>query len=177
MTWNNTNLRERERESIKDFVTTHSDKLGGLTLDFGCGTQPYRKIVEAVGGEYKPFDRWGYPGSTVQTDIGDDWPLMMRGTWDAVLCTQVIQYVIEPGKLVGNFWAALKPGAWLVMTGPTNWPEVEKDDFWRFTVAGVGYMMTAAGFTEVVVASREAILVNDIGLSIGWGAVGRRGPL
>lgn len=173
MTWTNTTLRERENASIEEFVLVHADKLWGRTLDFGCGLQPYRKIVENVGGDYRPFDRWGFPGSTVTTDLGDDSPLQQPNAWDAILCTQVIQYVERPAELILDFWAALKPGGWLIMTGPTNWPEVETDDLWRFTITGIDYLINTAGFDEITVVSREALMINDIGLSIGWGAVGR----
>ncbi len=173
MSWDNATLREREKATIEEFVLLHADKLSGKTLDFGCGLQPYRKIVENVGGDYHPFDRLGYPGCTVHTSVGDDWPLMQRKSWDAILCTQVLQYVIEPDKLVNQFWGALKPGGWLVLTGPTNWPEVEQEDLWRFTIRGAGYMLEAGGFEEIVVESRECIRLNDFGLSLGWGAVGR----
>lgn len=173
MTWTNATLREREKASIEDFVLHHCEKLTGDTLDFGCGLQPYRKIVENCGGSYYPFDRLGYPGCTVHTSVGNDWPLQQRNSWDAILCTQVIQYVERPARLILDFWAALKPGGWLVMTGPTNWPEVESDDLWRFTIQGIGFLLDSAGFQQIEVASREAMMVNDIGLSLGWGAIGQ----
>lgn len=59
------------------------------------------------------------------------------------------------------------------MTGPTNWPEVESDDLWRFTIQGIGFLLDSAGFQQIEVASREAMMVNDIGLSLGWGAIGQ----
>lgn len=173
MSWNNATLREREKASIEGFVLNQAEKLTGRVLDFGCGLQPYRKIVENSGGDYHPFDRLGYPGCTVHTSVGNDWPLTQRVQWDAILCTQVIQYVPDPMKLIRDFWFALKPGGWLVLTGPTNWPEVEVEDFWRVTICGAAHMLEATGFSEIDVSSRECIRINDFGLSLGWGATGR----
>lgn len=173
MNWNNTTLREREKASIEAFVRAQADKLGGKTLDWGCGLQPYRSIVEEAGGDYRPFDRTTLPGSTVSENVGDDWPLKEKGGYDAILCTQVIQYVTDPRGMLGTLWASLKPGGWLVLTGPTNWPEVEGADHCRFTVSGIAYML-ARSFTDVDVASRDCIEINNFALSLGWGAVARR---
>lgn len=158
-----------ERTSIEKFVASHADKLIGDVLDFGAGQQPYRKHVQGV---YHPFDRVGFPASTVTSDYPVDWYTQKR--WDAILCTQVLQYVGDPQALVVDFHDVLLPGGWLVMTGPTCWPEIESDDLWRFTMKGVERMMLKAGFEQVGVIRRDTVVFHGDVLSIGWGTVGRR---
>jgi hypothetical protein len=138
------NLREYERESIRRFVESVADAghLKGRVLDFGCGKQPYREIVEATG-EYVPYDRRHFPANVSGEDVGEEpWP----GTddFDAILCTQVVQYAEFPADLLRAFKFRSKL---LVMTYPTAWPEVEAEDRWRFTKAGMQWMLTRAGFT------------------------------
>lgn len=177
--WDNASLRERERGSILEFLTmvghlfTDSD-----VLDLGCGKQPYRGLVEAHGGRYTPYDRMGYPASTVTTDVGQEDPLSWSD-WDVILCTQVIQYVSEVDEWLREIRDALRPtdgerkAGVLVMTGPTNWPEVEPEDLWRFTQRGISLLLEEH-FALVNVYHRDSIAVNDIRLSMGWGAVAWR---
>ena len=74
-----------ERESLTAFVQSCSHLMAGRVLDYGCGKQPYRHVVEAAGGEYVPFDRRDLPGGTG----GNVGPEMADGlSFDAVLCTR-----------------------------------------------------------------------------------------
>lgn len=171
MTWSNITLREHERDSIEAFVELHLDKLSGRVLDYGCGRQPYRRLVQRAGGDYTPYDRVAFPACVAHTSTGPDNPL--GGDFDAILCTQVIQYVHSPLQLLTDFSGALSPGGWLVMTGPTNWPEVESEDLWRFTQRGIMTLLVAAGFYLVNVSTRASLVVNDIKMSLGWGAIAR----
>lgn len=168
-----TTLRDLEADSIRSFVEYHAHLLTGNVLDYGAGRQPYRKIVEAVGAHYVPYDRMAYPASTVTTDVGYDSPLADLNVWDAILCTQVIQYVSEPMALLRDFEWALKVGGALVMTGPTNWPVIEIADLHRHTVPGITLMLDRAKFKVDVVFAREHVGFEGEQWAIGWAAVAR----
>lgn len=170
----NATLREAETASIRHFVENNIGLLTGDVLDFGCGKMPYRDLITRAGATYHGFDRPGYAGSTVAVKIGEDWPLGRKRFWGAIVCNQVIQYLSDPRQMLSSFYDALAPGGWLVMTGPTNWPEVENVDTWRFTTEGIGRLVDVTGFHEVTAVSREQMRINDIVLSLGWGVVGRR---
>lgn len=153
------NLREAEAQSIRQFVRRagRDGYLRGRVIDYGCGQQPYRELVEKFGGEYVGYDRVDFPGNVSCEDIGFleaeeealgftiDWD-----DWNAVLCNQVLQYVPDAAALLMWFRHILsgKTGH-LVMTYPTNWPEVEPWDLHRFTKAGMDRLLTDAGF-EIV---------------------------
>lgn len=146
-------LRDLERDSIRAFVQQAASEgyLSGRVLDYGCGQQPYRDIVEAAGGEYSPFDRLDHPANVSGRDYGGDadW----HGSYDAVLCTQVVQYVADVPDFFSEIRYALdnvNRSRWLVLTYPTNWPEVEPEDLHRFTKAGMERLLTEAGFTIVM---------------------------
>lgn len=182
------NLRELERESIRAFVQSAADEgyLSGRVLDFGCGRQPYREIVETAGGEYLGFDSPRFPASTTSELHVPDWP----HAYDATLCTQVLQYVPNPMTALHQIGNGLRPiyhGAdrekarHLVMTYPTNWPEVEPEDLHRFTKAGMERLLTEAGFTiirheeraEVVGAVRvpNGLLTTGDAFALGYGVI------
>ena len=157
---NGVTIREIERASIRDYVAMNRAYLRGRVLDFGAGKpgtcrepQPYRDLVQ---GEYVPFD------------IGDDLP---AAPFDAILMTQVIQYLDDPRETLRDFGSMLKGGGVLVITGPTNWSEVETTDLWRFTRAGIRRLLEITGFRVVDVQQRAQVGIDGFALSLGWGAV------
>lgn len=160
--------RDLERASIRDFVRRSSEYLTRKVLDFGAGKQPYRSLVP---GDYHAFDRTGFPATVATEDAGtDDHPL--RQDWDAILCTQVIQYVPHPDELLYSFYDALSAFAGhLVLTGPTNWPEVEPEDLHRHTRAGIRALLEEAGFEILVCESRAIAGPPNFELSLGYGIV------
>lgn len=177
MTPSDASLRELEASSIREFVASAASRLTGRVLDYGAGKQPYRSIVEGAGGEYVPYDRIAFPGSVATTDVGPDYPLIRapnaRGVrdpeWDAILCTQVLQYVPDPKYLIESFREALVVGGVLVMTYPTTWPEIEAVDLRRFTTTGIRRMLEEAGFVVVRIERRGEFDLDGFRLSLGGG--------
>ncbi len=169
-------LTRMENESIRAFVKQAASEgyLSGRVLDYGCGKQPYRSLVEATGGEYHGFDRSTYPASQVK-NVGHE-KLLYRRDWDAVLNTQVVQYL--PYALhdwyLKMIWSCLKEQhGHLVLTYPTNWPEVQEEDLHRFTKAGMERLLTEAGFTIVMHQRRESIHLYGYDWAFGYGVVAR----
>lgn len=134
-----TEIRAMQREHIVGFLSDQD--FTGRVLDFGCGTQPYRAIVEANGGEYTGYNRAIFPGGA-KADIGPDDPLSQH--WDVILNTQVLEYMPDPKGLLWEFRLAASK---LVITIPTNWPEVEVEDLVRFTRAGMERLLNDIGLT------------------------------
>jgi hypothetical protein len=153
-----------EHESIRRFVTQAASEgyLQSVVLDYGCGKQPYREIVEAhlpLGGIYQPFDQVRFPGNVSGENVGEGDPLTMSG-WGSILCTQITQFVLDVEGLLGRFWHVLREGGYLVMTYVTNWPEVEPEDLHRHTKAGMERLLTGAGFS-IVMHERRARFNTD----------------
>jgi hypothetical protein len=171
--WNNQTVRELETASIRAFVESCADHLTGRVLDYGCGRQPYRGIVEHMGATYVGHDRARYPANISGDDIGPDRPLDAEQAWDAILSTQTFQYVpwLELPELLFSFWTALRPGGKLVATGPTNWAEVQPEDLHRLTRAGVRALVESVGFEVERLESRAEIDLGGFRLSLGWGLV------
>jgi hypothetical protein len=173
-------LRRVERDSIRRFVKKCAN-LGyfeGNVLDYGCGQQPYREIIEAAGGTYYGWDKASLPGSVVKEDVGELPPFELLGEdeeFDCVLMTQVWQYMpLRVLKEVlydlGYGQGTLKISGYLVVTGVTNWPEVEVEDLYRFTQAGARRLLEDSGF-EVLEMAPRAYHPAARQLSLGWGAV------
>lgn len=161
------NLREIERESIRDFLYRSTGLIEGAHLaDFGCGSMPYRGLLFDLGAtQYTPIDHEEYPGHVASTD--PDWTIVTIptalgiGPFDVVVSTQVIQYVPSPAGYVATVRNLLKPGGWALLTGPTNWPLVEeKTDLWRFTPAGIVALLSSdGGYAQVATGVRDSVPV------------------
>ena len=152
----------------------------GRVLDYGCGLQPYKAIVEAAGGEYVPFDRAGFrpralsrvPSTWAPADVGS--ACVLAEAWDVILCTQVAQYVADLPALLAQFRQALSAcGGALVLTWPTCWPETFAGDGYRYTDWGMRTLAVEAGLAverTVQLATHEA---GDVVFALGYGMVAR----
>jgi SAM-dependent methyltransferase len=164
-------LRRVEKETIRDFVYANDRLLGGRVLDFGSGTSPYADIVETAGGVYIPFDRREFPATVLGYDVGPDeadW-----GDLDAILMTQVVQYLPDPADVLGGFCDVLRggnPGA-LIISGPTHWPIVEREDLHRFTTNGIDRLLRDVGFRDVAAEDRWATRTGNLTHVVGWQCV------
>ena len=160
-------LRQLEAESIRKFVEQAGidGYLSGRVLDYGCGEQPYRSLVQSFGAHYIGYDDPKHPGSVVDEYVGD-WS--ETDPIDTILCTQVVQYVPDVRALLAHF---AKFTATLVLTGPTSWPEVEPEDLHRHTQAGIRRLLEEAGFTVISIAPRAYYPGTE--LSLGYGAIAR----
>lgn len=200
-----TDLRTIEKDSIRAFVQKAADEgyLSGRVLDYGCGKQPYRDIVEAAGGEYVGYDRSVFPANVG----GEDMFMENLGNyqkWDTILCNQVVQYVpIEQDTEEGDglqgmlSWICsllqwydmdqqdpprmIQKRGHLVLTYPTTWPEIELEDLHRFTKAGMERLLVDAGFEIVKHERRAEVYARRAGiresqddvLALGYGCVAR----
>lgn len=159
-------LSRIENASIRAFVESCAEHFTGRVLDYGCGRQPYRDVVEKAGGEYVPWDRKGLPGGSVE-NVG---PVEAeRHGYTAILCTQVIQYVPEVEGTLANMRDAIRPGGALVLTGPTSWIE-PPGHLHNLTQAGIRRLLEQAGFAVERLECRGKI---GPGLSIGYGVLAR----
>lgn len=166
------NLRELERSSIRSFVQAVADEnvfAGRDVLDYGCGKQSYRDVIVMGGGRYHGYDDPGFPASTVAEPVGDR--ALLERKWGAILCTQVIQYQPNPAAFLGLLHNMLHDNGALVITWPTNWPEVEKEDLYRFTHTGMAHLLSHVGFGKVTTAPRAFADMGGDRFYLGHGAV------
>ena len=123
-------------------------ELRGEILDVGCGTKPYRVWVPAtryVGLDYDTPQRRAVGVADVYYD-GGRFP-MCDGTFDGVLCTQVLEHVFNPEEFLREISRVLRPGGVLVLTVPFVWDEHEQPhDFGRYSSFGLRALLARTGF-------------------------------
>jgi SAM-dependent methyltransferase len=103
---------------------------GSRILDAGAGEQKYRPFCQHLKYVSQDFARYDGQGDGVglQTgnwqqhglDIVSDITAVPEpdASFDAVLCTEVLEHVPEPLKAFQEFSRLLKPGGYLILTAP-----------------------------------------------------------
>lgn len=102
-------------------------------LDAGCGSQRYRnfcKNFQYFGqdfGKYKKDEVQSFTADKTNYEYGkldfvsDIWNIPCQDeSFDAILCTEVLEHIPYPNKTMKEFSRILKPGGQLILTAPSN---------------------------------------------------------
>jgi SAM-dependent methyltransferase len=119
----------------------------GRLLDIGCGNKPYEKLIKDLINEYIGCDI--VQSSEMKVDLICDATDIKEPneSFDTILCTQTIEHVADHQMVVNEAYRLLKPGGYLILSGPMYWPLHEEPyDFFRFTRYGFRYILGKAGF-------------------------------
>jgi SAM-dependent methyltransferase len=121
---------------------------GGRVLDYGCADVPYRRFFRA-DAEYVAADLPGNPLAAVEINPDGSVPFE-DASFDAVLSTQVLEHVSDPGLYLSECRRVLRPGGRLLLS--THGMMVyhpDPVDYWRWTCAGLRRIVEDAGL-EIV---------------------------
>ena len=116
-----------------------------IALDIGCGKSPYRELLESRGFLVKTMDiddtaSPDYVGRIEYTGLPDS-------SADLVICTQVLEHSLDPGKGLQEIFRILRPSGHLIASAPHIWfYHPHPTDNWRFTQEGLTRIISAAGF-------------------------------
>jgi ubiquinone/menaquinone biosynthesis C-methylase UbiE len=103
---------------------------GARVLDAGAGEMPYQKYclhVEYVSQDFAQYDplrvkeglqmnAWDYGKLDIVSDVTSI--PQPDASFDVVLCTEVIEHIINPMDAMKEFSRLLKPGGKLILTAP-----------------------------------------------------------
>jgi len=150
-------------------VQENADKFKGRVLDVGCGTMPFRRMFWASDlDDWRPdCDVTGWVGldfRAVDSVHADDFILadaeempIADNEFDTVLCTDVLQYAVNPAAIVNEMYRVLKPGGSILISVGNTQPD-EGRDLWGIQTNGLRFLMTRAGFNRPVIMPGGAIL-------------------
>lgn len=139
------------RYAIEVFVSDSSKKIkrGQKVLDAGAGPCPYKELFSHAHYE--------------ATDFTDEHNMMdfvcsldkipqKDKTYDAILCTEVIEHVEYPQKVINELCRVLKSGGKLFLTCPQGWMLHQKPyNFYYFTKYGLESLLNNAGFKKYTI--------------------------
>jgi SAM-dependent methyltransferase len=131
----------------------------GRALDVGCGAQPYRGLFGA-GAIYQGIDiaeakaNFGYDVPDTTYFEGDVWPIA-DGSVDFILCTETLEHVPDPRKILSEAARCLRPGGQILLTTPfsARWHYIPHD-YWRFSPSCLALLLKETGFESPAVYAR-----------------------
>lgn len=141
------------RKKLFRAISNHTNYIYGKTLDFGCGSKPYKSLFnteEYIGLDYETDVSMS--NSNLDADFfydGKHVPFE-NNTFDSVFSTEVLEHVFNPDEILPEIYRVMKPGAHLLLTCPFFWPEHEQPhDYARYSSFALKHLMEKHGF-EVV---------------------------
>lgn len=116
-----------------------------VILDAGSGKQQYKEYFSHA--KYESADIIQLPGSEHDFICSLDNIPKPDNTYNAVLCTQVLEHVEFPQNVINEFYRVLKPEGMLFLSAPQG-REVhgEPYHFFNFTEYGLASLFKQAGF-------------------------------
>jgi SAM-dependent methyltransferase len=143
-------------------LTARLKNLEGISvLDVGCGEQPYRALL-GPSCSYVGIDVEPRHPETLAVEPGRPWPV--DGPFDVILCTQVIEHVVDIRNFCQEIDRVLAPGGQLLLSVPLLYPIHDTHDYRRLTPAGVAQLFPDWQIEKVTIfggiGSTVALLLN-----------------
>lgn len=130
------------------------DYVRGKLLDVGCGRKPYKDTYFATATSYVGID---HLTENSQPDIvasALDLPFDDK-SFDTVVCTEVLEHIPDPLRVLCEMHRVLKPSGYLILTTPMYWPRHEAPhDFFRYPYDGLLYLLKESGLEFVRIFNR-----------------------
>jgi SAM-dependent methyltransferase len=127
---------------------------GGLCIDVGAGTAPYRRDIERFLriGQYVAFD---LAVSDVTNVAGDAMHMPFRDCCARLVTSfDVIQHVPDSRAVLAEAARILAPGGLLLLTFPFNYCECDMQDYRRWTLSGMEQDVSNCGLDVVHMEQR-----------------------
>jgi SAM-dependent methyltransferase len=138
------------RKGLLNKITQYRHLLHGKLLDFGCGSKPYRSLInvnEYVGVD---FVNEGHPHDNEQIDIFYDGKRIPvdDGTFDSALSSEVFEHIFNLDEVLQELYRVIKPGGTILITCPFVWKEHElPNDYARYTHFALKHLFEKNGFS------------------------------
>jgi SAM-dependent methyltransferase len=141
---------------IERSIALLASHIGGDLIDVGCGQQPYRSYFQHVRRKVA----CDYDLTRGDMDFAcpaSDLPVEDQ-SFDAVLCTEVLEHVPDPLAVWREFNRVLRLGGKVLLTTPMYWPEHEQPhDYFRYSQHGLCYLADKAGFAIIHLIPRGGV--------------------
>ena len=140
--------------------------LTGRLLDVGCGEKPYARWLTQAR-EHVGLDVYSGPNVDVVTTPYQAWPLASE-SFDAILCTQVLEHVTDFEHVLHEIRRVAKPGALLVVSVPFAYNEHgAPHDYRRFSASGL-HLLFQSDYELLETSRQGGIASTTAVLALNW---------
>lgn len=152
--WSPTKIAsELAYRSLSEAAAKHAR---GRLLDLGCGAKPYQAVFAPYVDSHYGVDFKGtadlHYGEATKADLFVDGAQtgLPEASFDTLLCTQVLEHVLDTDAFVAECRRLLAKGGKGVFTVPFLWQcHAEPNDFFRFTRHGLQKIFERHGFRVI----------------------------
>ena len=146
-------VTQPDRVLLRQQVASLAHNLQGNILDVGGGDGKRYKSLFLHAKSFRCLDT----NTELQPDIlgsAEDIPLQDNSV-DSVLCTQVLEHVAHPRKVLQEIHRILVPGGKALLTVP-QWNELHEEphDYYRYTCFGIRLLCEEENFSVLEVDQR-----------------------
>lgn len=117
-------------------------------LDVGGRLQPYRPLLGPRVGKYIAADPQRTPLVNVVA-VAEALPFQ-DGQFDFVICTQVLEYLADPGLAAAEIRRVLRKGGVAFLSAPAVFLRDHDKEFWRFLPEGLRHIFRDFEAVEVI---------------------------
>jgi SAM-dependent methyltransferase len=152
------------RKELYKHIAINAKLFKGITLDFGCGTMPYKHLfnateqyigldIEQSGNPYERKPDILYDGKVIPIE---------SNTIDNVFCAEVLEHVFNPNEVLAEINRITKPQGFLLLTCPFTIFEHEVPyDYARYSSYGLTHLLKENGF-EVITLTKTGSYLSTI---------------
>src|SRR5712671_7393146 len=159
------NLRNRDRWIAAQAASVPA---GSRVLDVGAGSAPYRALFSHCDYKTQDFaqlkdDQLRYGGYAPIDVVSEAHAIPVSdASFDAIICTEVLEHVSEPIAVVREFGRIIAPGGRLILTAPLgSGIHQEPYHFYGgYTPYWYQKFLAEAGFCKIHVEANEGTLRN-----------------
>ena len=125
------------RRALTSALRETLPRLQGRVLDVGCGHKPYSLWLNSAETRIIGIDVTTDSKADLIVDGQHEWPFE-KSSFDAVICTQVLEHVFDLDKTVGEIERVLSAGGSLIVSAPFIYNiHGNAGDFRRFSFEGM----------------------------------------
>ncbi|MFH1443898.1 MAG: class I SAM-dependent methyltransferase [Candidatus Peregrinibacteria bacterium] len=134
------------RPRLEAFLRRYASE--GRVLDVGCGAAGYKNLFPQL----TTLDI--EPREGVKVDIvadAHDLSQIPDGSFDVILCTEVLEHLHTPAKAIAEFQRVLKPGGLLLLSTRFIFPLHDvPGDYYRYTKYGLKHLLKEFEIVELI---------------------------
>lgn len=151
-----------QNEFLLTLIKSQSKFFKGILLDVGCGNRSYSLLYDQSVEKSYGIDIPESPHNTPADVIagGENIPFKDK-YFDTVLCTEVLEHVLDSDKVLSEIHRVLKEDSYLIVSIPFLYPVHEPPfDHIRFTYFGLLNSLKKNGFEPIFVKSRLGVFTS-----------------